>query len=212
MICTAMDLSSSVFVSAAIPFKFPVGEYGIGDIYLLIKYLKSVLSDNVTFDLDGNRFICSKKGGGSISYLLSDTDLISTFSEDWQDEDPTEEAEELLNDYKYTLPLTVGALSEFYSLVKLFNPDFVKVVIEKGKVYFTCGSDTEHQFKVLMGEVKSKVSLSTVIHTRSIREIIPLLEEEQSVTMYLDDNASVGIKTDTFTWLISNVIEGEEDD
>lgn len=206
----AMDISNSLFAFSSTDFDFEDCTIGIGNLALFIKYLKSRINDTIIFSRKGTRLTIKRKGGGTVSYLLSQPELISTYQEDWEEHDPYEDAiKTFKEEYDASIALNEEAMTEFLNMLAMFNPNQVTFeVLKKGKLVLKGGREIEHQFQVDLGKVKldpCKIS----VNTEYLKPVLSAIDYTEKPKLYITDGMAIGIKTSSSIWMVLPVRNDE---
>ncbi len=203
----AIDEQTSVLLSCQVN----VGtkdewDLGIGDIGILMKWLTIVGADEIEIKKKDNKITFKNKKKGNLNYLLSEIDSITTVLEVEGDETPLDK---ILDHVKFQITLSKSDKESFISLMGVIKPTIINLNIDKGKVSLTGGSENEHNFKLEIGEVKTKESFNISIDGNALLNVLSVINNEPEIRFEKD--IPVVIKeNDDCMWAI-NIITNEED-
>lgn len=199
--CKAMDLGTSVYVEAAAPLAVDDDTMAFGNLPIFIKYLKSYPNIDVTVKRVDNRLTLKPRGGATLKYLLTESDLIPTYDEEWGEESRSAEVIKEF-DGKAGLVLTNEALSEFILLAKTFAPKAVELTVSaSGVVSATGGNVAEHQFTVELGG-SDLAPCTTSLPTKIFLAVLGQLDYLDNPTMLLGEDTPVVVISPEATWVL----------
>lgn len=172
----AIDITNSIYLNCFEDIKAnELGEVGIGDLALLCKYLDSIKED-IDIEKKDNRLIL-KSNVGELKFLTTDPEFIATAIN-------KDNPEKLLEDCILTIDLsedTAKNILSYSSFVKTKAIDFN--IAKDGNVELSGGLESEHQFRLPIGKVKSsKKQFSVKTYSQHFFAVIGVLEWEDGFT------------------------------
>ena len=206
----AMDMTSSVYAQVSSPFEYKDDVIGLGNLSLLIKYLKSYTSSKMSFLRNDNVLTVKPENGGTLKYLLSQVDLVPTYNSEWEDSDDPIKAAVASQTCK--LELKEESVKEFLKLMGLFKPNGVTITVSKrGRVSIQGGNTTEHQFTVIIGDADPQEEpISVKLYGNNINAVFSVLSFAKPVYMYMV-GGEVLIQADGFAWVLRPLSADSED-
>ena len=199
----AMDMTSSVYIQTECPFDNKDDVLGLGNLALLIKYLKSYASANMELTRNDNTLIVKPDNGATLRYLLSQVDLVPTYNSEWDEleEDPIKA---ILAAHTLKVELKEETVKEFLKLMGLFKPNGVLINISKrGRVSFHGGNETDHQFTLIVGDSTAQEEpLSIKLYGANLSAVLSTLTYEEPVFMYVV-GSEVSIVMENSAWVLS---------
>lgn len=199
--CKAMDLATTVYVEANAPLAVDDDIMAFGNLPLFIKYLKSYPNIDMTMKRVDNRLSLKPRGGATLKYLLSESDLIPTYDEEWGEESRSAKVIEEFEE-RDGLVLTNEALSEFISLAKTFAPKAVELTVsDSGVVSVTGGNVAEHQFTVELGSSDLEPCTAN-LPTKTFLAVLGQLDYLDNPTMLLGEDKPVVVISPEATWVL----------
>ena len=202
---TAMDLTSSLLVQTSADIEHDDGQVGIANLTLFVRYLNMIKDIDVTLKQQDNKFIIKPKSGGTVRYLLAEVDLIPSYKEEW----PDDMFEEELKEYAKSMTLKQDSVSEFLSIMNLFNPNSVYFEVDKkGKVTLHGGQETENQFDVSLGKIKGVDPCSVKVYGKLLAPILSAVDYGADPQLFLLQGSPVIVTTEK-TNLMLNPTEDE---
>lgn len=201
----AMDMTQAVYVQGVCPFEHDDDKMGLGSLSLFIKYLRSYASSEMAFTRTDNVLTVKPESGGTLKYLLSDTDLVPTYDEAW-DEDPTDPIDAMIDGQENKLELTETSVKEFLKLMGLFKPNSVTInVTKRGMVILHGGNETAHQFDVTLGKIKApEAPISVKLYGNNITAVLSVVDFSEPTfnpVLYLIEGEVV-ILTESLAWVL----------
>jgi len=206
----AMDMTSSIYTQVNCPFEYEDDVIGLGNLSLLIKYLKSYASSEMDISRADNVLTVKPEKGGTLKYLLSQVDLIPTYNEEWEDgDDPIQAA---IDNHTCTLEIKEESVKEFLKLMSLFKPKGVLINISKrGRVSLHGGNSTEHQFTVIIGEAGAQENpIQIKLYGDNISAVLSALDYTEPVNMYVM-GAEIAIVTENAAWVLRPLTDNENE-
>lgn len=148
----AVDLTNSVFIycevsGAGLELPAKVTQLGIGNLGLLCKMLDLAKQEPITMRYSGNRLDIDRGEHGVLHYLLSDPSVIPTVVEQ---ADAIEKLEELCTSYT---ALSQVWQKDFLAYAGIVASKIVFLQVEDDKLVLVGGTSTEHQFRLVVGDV-----------------------------------------------------------
>jgi len=193
----AVDLSSSVLAETSAECGIDDCTIGIGNIDLLLKYLRTV-TDDVKVQLKDNVLVFTSEHGSKVHYLLDECDLITSYDDEW----PQDIISTLVKEYKYKIQLKEAPVSEFLSMLKLFGSNTAVVSVSDKKCFLHGGTEIEHQFDVLLGKVKGIKELNNKMYSEYLFAVLSNIDFSEKAYMYLKENDDIIIVNGTSMWSI----------
>jgi len=197
----AMDMTSSLYVQSSAAFDHEDDQFGVGDLALFIKYLKSYAGVEVEFTRSDNKLKIKPAGGSVTNYLLSEVDLIPTYDSEWEGED---KATECIEEYSgKPTTLRVDRVDEFLKLMGLFSPNSINLTVnKKGAISVHGGNQTEHQFDIELG--KSKCGACDLkVYGPHFVAVLGSLDFEKKPVIYIQDEQPITIVNGGDNWILS---------
>lgn len=198
----AMDMTTTVYIQTDSPFDHEDAELGLGNLSLLIKYLKSYTSGDMEFTRKDNTLTIKPETGGTLKYLLSEVSLVPTYSEEWEEEgDPIEAA---IENADCSITVNEESVKEFLKLMGLFKPNGVTIsVTKRGKVTIQGGNETEHQFSVEWGSTEATIKepIQVRLYGANITAVLSQLDFVDPITLYFV-LGEIAIVTENTAWVI----------
>ncbi len=172
----AMDIDGSVFVSCV--SKIAEGfvghwDLGIGNLDLMIKFLATVEEDTVKMKLYKNRLILRRPKHGSLRYLLTDVELVPTVVED------SGTGKQLVDQCQCSLPLIESVRDDTVKYIGMLGATEVLLSFKGQKVTLMGGSETDHQYSLMMGKAECPKSVDDFhlrFHGDSLIKVFNILE------------------------------------
>lgn len=196
----AMDLTSSLFVQTSADIEHDDGQVGIADLTLFVKYLNMIKDIDVTIKQDDNKFIIKPTKGAIVRYLLAEVDLIPSYKEEW----PDDLFEDEITNYGKSMTLKQENVSEFVSIMNLFNPNSVYFKVDKkGKVTLHGGQETENQFDVYLGKIKGVDHCSIKVYGKLLTPILNAVDYGADPQLYLCNGAPIIVMTEKTNWMLN---------
>lgn len=200
----AADLTNSFFVQSTAATTMEDGVYGIGELDKISKFFKAYKDRELAIVKKDHTLSIKPVGGGaSLSYLLREVDLIPTYNPEW---DKTPDRISLL-DVEGKIELTVEKVSDFLTMMGLFNPSNIELNANKnGKVSLHGGNATTHQFDENMGVDKTFPECSMALDSGQLQSIFKNIDfaAKAYLGVVLDDNAIVITNGDS-AWVVQKV-------
>lgn len=200
----AMDMTSSVYVQTSCPFENKDDIIGLGNLALIIKYLKSYSSAKMEFSRVDNTLTIKPDNGATLRYLLSQVDLVPTYDSSW-DESGMDPIAEIIEKFDVSVVLNEGVVKEFLKLMSLFKPNGVLVnVSRRGRVSLHAGNETDHQFTQVLGDSSKQVEnpFSIKLYGANLSAVLSALNYAEPVTLYIVGN-EVSIVMENSAWVLS---------
>jgi hypothetical protein len=193
----AVDLSSSVLAETNAECDLDDCTVGIGNIDLLLKYLRSISSE-VKVQLNDNVLAFTSDNGSKVHYLLDECDLITSYDDEW----PDNIINTLVEDYKCKIQLKQAPVDEFLSMLKLFGSNTAVISVSDKKCFLHGGTEIEHQFDVLLGKIKGVKELSNRVYSEYLLAVLSCIDFSQKAYMYLKNDDDIIIINDNAMWSI----------
>jgi hypothetical protein len=210
-----VDLTNSVFISIQEMLDIPIKKemkIGLGNLGILCKLFGLSKAEDVGLEIDNNRLVVYRESHGKFSYLLSETDVISTNIED-------DEAIDKLKDLpKYSVDIDSKVVSDYLAYIGLVGLKVISFVIDEDmSVILSSGNDKEHNFVLPAGEAhqlnkKSKDKLPFVVQVYApfFTSIIQAIDfEKGDPTLNFSKDAPLIITQNDNLWAILPISEQE---
>jgi len=204
-IIQAMDLTDSVYVQTEADLDFEDCKLGLADLTRFTKYLSSIKDVDVTLTLKDVRLTLKPKGGGRVSYLLSEADLIPSYDYEWEEEGAGDLVKDELTNFDKPMLLKEDTINEFLSLMRLFGTNSVHLKVDsKGTVYIHAGPETGHQFDVKIGKIKNVDSCEIKMYGDNIVAVLSVLDYTENPKMYIsaEEDSPIVITTTSTGWVL----------
>ena len=182
-------------------------DIGVGDISILIKYLTMVGNNDVSVNLDKNRFkLKSKKG--NLNFLTTELDFIPTQVEG--DNDPISDIMEIV---EFELSFDDNIKKDIISLIGILKSELLTLnLLENGNVEINCGEKTTHQSKIKIGNVdnKKKKAFNITINSEVLLNVLNIISpvEELPIIKFAENTPIIIDELNNAIWAINNM-EGE---
>jgi len=207
----AIDLTNSLILSVTGKTKMDgFDKLGFGDLSTLTKYL-DVADDETKVDVEKNRMVFKGKGG-SFKYLLSDPELIPTAMED------KDAIKKLVDACTHEVDIEEEVQKSFLMSMGLVKTNSVVFHLDGKNLRLLGGLETEHQFDIKVGAVKSigdskrdKFNIPVFgTHLAAVFTILDWTNRENAPKLMLKEGRPVIIKQNRDTWCITIVTESEK--
>jgi hypothetical protein len=167
-------------------------DLGIGDINLLIKWLKTVGNNEITIKKKDNKITFKSKQNGKLVYLLSELDSILT-QLPIEDDDKTQ-IDQILELTEFKTTLTKKISKNIISNIKIVKSELTYLVVKNGEVSFKIGGEDTHQVLIPVGIIKDKISFELSIHGKSLFNVLSVIDGDSS--LLFAENLPLIIKQD----------------
>ena len=192
------------------------GEYGLGDLGLLIKFLGSMREETTTFK-PKRRYLEFKRKDGrkKVNYLLTEPDMVSTKLDETDEKKDKKSVEgKLLKDTTVHIDITDSFINSFITNINMLSSKDVLIRYDGDEgVQFICGTENEHQINLLIedgveGDEGEEVDLRlNGEHLFSILSIIKATKgNDDPVSIHFEDQRPVVIKSGSITWSLIPLI------
>jgi len=183
---TAVDITNSmiVMVSGKITGKKTSGEFGLGNIDLLSKFVSTIEDSDVPFKLTRNRLIISSKDSRRrLEYILTQPDLIATrFQQEDEDESPYEK---ILSLMEYRAEITNSFLKDFLKYIGMLKTKEVILNYDGDEVSILCGTSDDYRIELKsdseverIGKAKGK-GFSIKVDGEYLSKIFSVIEPDE---------------------------------
>lgn len=214
-VVTAIDHNNMLWVNAKTQLEVPQSPLGLADLSLLIKFL-TLANKDISMTVTRNRLLLST-ASLRLKYLLTDPELISV-----QSDTAHEVGKNAMGEMRVKLKLRPGLVDDFLRVQGVMRRvETVSIVAtKKGRVTFTGGLDTEHQFEVAMGKwerhgkKEASFPLAITVHSKYLTPILSCLEfpenpeEDERPKLYFGETlALIESPAQRVTWVVFHVEE-----
>jgi len=192
----AMDIANSLFVQTKGDIVLDDVDLGIGEINILFNYLNKLTEADVKLTVDDNILIIKPSKGTIVKYLMSETDLVPSYDEEW----PENMFKQELENYEHKFTLGPDVISSFLTMVQTFATNTIFFETDGKKLYIHGGRETEHQFFLPIGKAKGAPKMQTQVYSKNLSSIFRVINSEAYI--YLKENSDVIITSETAGWII----------
>jgi hypothetical protein len=220
---SCLDTTNSIFISgekkvglvAEVPkdaeVKLAIESIGIGDIGLMLKSLNVITGDTADITIKDNK-LNIKFITGVFKYLLSDPAIITTVLKTTGDESPIDKLVKLAIN---SVELTEQCITLFKSNYGIISPEMVTINVTKaGVITITGGEETEHQFTIDIGIVKTDIppgglkEFSCKVVGSQLIAILGQLNFKHKVlpTLSISQNSPLVFGNTDFTWVLATQV------
>lgn len=201
--CMATDRSQSIFVQTTAATTLDDCTLGLQGVEMLSKYLKTYRNREMAIVKKDNILSVKPAGGTQLNFLLSEPDLISTYNADFKDIPDKIATIDLVGD----LTLTTEKVSEFLTMMGLFKPKNVELLINKnGKVALHGGNVTTHQFDGTLGVCKDFEPVNVSFYGPYVTAVLSVIDFSTPATMSLVEGENfMVVRNGLSGWVIQTV-------
>ncbi len=204
----SFDVTESVFTKSVIECEGDFGVMGIGNLEILLKYFKSRAKLDIAISREGNRLKMNSTGHENFSFLLSDEDVISTYTKDLEE---LSDINEVVHQYDYSCDLDVLAAKTVQDFIKNLKSELCSISVEKnGLVCISGGNANEHKFSVDIDEVSVNPDgdlPNIVVLAKHINKILSAINYDDDVSIFLSTGETLVIQNGQNAWGLSEIIE-----
>lgn len=199
-----MNKSASVFVQASADLTVEDCEFGIGKLSLFLKYINSIKERPVDVKHVDNKLIFKPSVGGTLRYTLTEVDFIPTYDEEWDDDLVQQE----LENFEGALSLQSDLISELSQKTAMFEPNSLRFTVDaKGNVTASGGSESDHNFDLLLGKAKGTPQCSVEVLSKNILAVFSCLEYEVAPQMHLSGEDGIIITNESSSWILQPIAD-----
>jgi len=203
----AIDLTNSVFLQAREEGLEGLadGSYGITNITLLIKYLKTIGDEDVNYTVsdDGKWLTLKRKSKGKISVLLiEDEDLVCTK----MTEEP--DMEEIISKYGCSIRFKASFVTEAAYYMGLINEQSVTFQIKDKKAILHTDQKANQYFELpVKGVVESDDDFSVTIYGKHLMSLFEVIKVKKETKIYILPEYPIVFKQDDENyWAITPIM------
>lgn len=200
----AVDPTNSVLLSVENEIDLQEGEYGLTNIPLLIKFLKSCQDEEVSYTIskDEKWLTLRRKSHGKLSILLTeDSNLISTKLEEEPD------MEKYVEDYEFSIELTKSFIEDAMYYMGLVNEQGVQFNVKNGKTKLLTTTNQSQYFEVPLDTVDSDDDFAVDILSDQLHAVLSILDPNEKITMHLKSEFPIIIQQgESNYWALTPVI------
>jgi len=190
------------------------GEYGLGNLDMIIKFLSTMQDSKLNVKTTENRLVLARKDARRrLDYLLSQPQLIATrLRMDDNDEDIKAK---FLDAIEHTAELDERFVKDFGSYMATLKTKIVTIRVDGDDVWFDLGPKSEHQFKLSLElEEPSDDVFQLKVNGEYLARIFSAIEfddEEPTTINFGDEDAPIVITSVLGMWAVSPSEELEEE-
>lgn len=146
---TAVDITNSMIVisSNRIGNRKVSGEFGLGNIDLLSKFISTIDDRSIPFKITRNKLIISSKDSRKkLEYILTQPDLIATrLHQEDDDESPYDKISAMM---QYTTEIPISFLKDFLKYIGMLKTKEVIVKYSDNKISILCGTSDDYRIQL----------------------------------------------------------------
>jgi len=210
--CEVVDITNSIVVleKGRIGSKSLSGQFGLGNIEVMIKFLASVPDDKliVATEDTGRMIITGKNKRRSLDYLTTLPNLIATRLR-MDSSDKTDYVKEFqkMTDIAVTVPSDF--IKDFNSYLSVLKSKIVTFDINDERCMVTLGASTEHQFQLRIPEeyIENDDEEEIIVQTNgeNLSRVFSVMEtnDDESPTMSIGEDNPIVVEDGSTMWALT---------
>jgi hypothetical protein len=200
----ALDMSNSVMVDVS--EKLPGlddGEYGVGKLDSLVKFLEMCKDEDLTYTIDEKWLTLRRPGHGKFSILLLEIALVGTQVE----ADP--EFDKNMTEYPFKIPILQEYIDDAQNYITIVGGQQVSFhITPKGKIILSNSTTNENErFETPFGSVEPTDGFTIAVYSQQLSRVFAAMTINEKSKLYLAKDRPVIIQQDAVNaWALTNSV------